>query len=88
MGLFRRLVRKALAKIAVESGGPNLKQKMSAPLSAMADHVERLDRRVSEHPYAPGRAWRDSGRLWHSRHTLQQQILDVYEINPSPVQWP
>jgi hypothetical protein len=57
MGLFRRLVRKALAKIAVESGGPNLKQKMSAPLSAMADHVERLDRRVSEHPYAPGRAW-------------------------------
>jgi hypothetical protein len=50
MGLFRRLVRKALAKIAVESGGPNLKQKMSAPLSAMADHVERLDRRVSEHP--------------------------------------
>lgn len=32
MGLFRRLVREALAKIAVENGGPNLKQKMSAPL--------------------------------------------------------
>ena len=32
MGLFRRLVREALPKIAVENGGPNLKQKMSAPL--------------------------------------------------------
>jgi cold shock CspA family protein len=32
MGLFRRLVREALAKIAVENGGPNLKQKVSAPL--------------------------------------------------------
>ena len=32
MGLFRRLVREALSKIAVENGGPNLKQKMSAPL--------------------------------------------------------
>ena len=32
MGLFRRLVHEALAKIAVENGGPNLKQKMSAPL--------------------------------------------------------
>ena len=32
MGLFRRLVREALAKIAVENGGSNLKQKMSAPL--------------------------------------------------------
>ena len=31
-GLFRRLVREALSKIAVENGGPNLKQKMSAPL--------------------------------------------------------
>jgi mRNA interferase ChpB len=32
MGLFRRLVREAITKIAVESGGPNLKQKMGAPL--------------------------------------------------------
>ena len=32
MGWFRRLVREALPKIAVENGGPNLKQKMSAPL--------------------------------------------------------
>ena len=32
MGLFRRLVREALPKIAVENGGPNLKQKMGAPL--------------------------------------------------------
>jgi hypothetical protein len=32
MGLFRRLVREALPEIAVENGGPNLKQKMSAPL--------------------------------------------------------
>ena len=32
MGLFRRLVREALAKIAVENGGSNLKQKMGAPL--------------------------------------------------------
>ena len=32
MGLFRRLVREALPKIAVENGGPNLKQKMSALL--------------------------------------------------------
>jgi hypothetical protein len=31
MSLFRRLVREALPKIAVENGGPNLKQKMSAP---------------------------------------------------------
>jgi hypothetical protein len=30
MGLFRRPVREALAKIAVEHGGPNLKQKMGA----------------------------------------------------------
>jgi hypothetical protein len=28
MGLFRRLVRESPAKIAVENGGPNLKQKM------------------------------------------------------------
>jgi len=32
MGLFRRLVSEALPKIAVENGGPNLKQKMGAPL--------------------------------------------------------
>jgi hypothetical protein len=32
MGLFRRLIGEALPKIAVENGGPNLKQKMSAPL--------------------------------------------------------
>ncbi len=32
MGLFRRLVREALPKIAVEKGGPNLKQKMGTPL--------------------------------------------------------
>ena len=32
MGFFRRLVREALPKIAVENGGPNLKQKMGAPL--------------------------------------------------------
>ena len=32
MGLFRWLVREALPKIAVENGGPNLKQKMGAPL--------------------------------------------------------
>jgi hypothetical protein len=32
MGLFRRLVREALPKNAVENVGPNLKQKMSAPL--------------------------------------------------------
>jgi hypothetical protein len=32
MGLIRRLVCEALAKIAVENGGSNLKQKMSAPL--------------------------------------------------------
>jgi hypothetical protein len=32
MGLFRRLVHEALAKIAVENGGPNLKQKMGTPL--------------------------------------------------------
>jgi hypothetical protein len=30
MGLFRRLVREAPPKIAVENGGPNLKPKMSA----------------------------------------------------------
>ena len=30
MGLFRRLVREALPKIAVENGGPNLNQKMCA----------------------------------------------------------
>jgi hypothetical protein len=30
MGLFRRLVREALAKIAVENGGSNLEQKMGA----------------------------------------------------------
>jgi hypothetical protein len=30
--LDRRLVREALPKIAVENGGPNLKQKMGAPL--------------------------------------------------------
>jgi hypothetical protein len=32
MGLFPRLVCEALPKIAVENGGSNLKQKMSAPL--------------------------------------------------------
>ena len=32
MGLFRRLVCEALPKIAVENGGPNLKQKVGAPL--------------------------------------------------------
>jgi hypothetical protein len=32
MGLFRRLVPEALPKIAVENGGPNLKQKVGASL--------------------------------------------------------
>ena len=32
IGLFRRLVREALPKIAVENGGPNLKQEMGASL--------------------------------------------------------
>jgi hypothetical protein len=32
IGLFRRLVREALPKIAVENGAPHLKQKMGAPL--------------------------------------------------------
>jgi hypothetical protein len=32
MGWFRRLVREALPKIAVENGGPNLEQKMGASL--------------------------------------------------------
>ena len=32
MDLFRRLVREALPKIAVENGGADLKQKMGAPL--------------------------------------------------------
>ena len=32
MGLFRRLVRKALPKIAIENGGSNLKRKMGGSL--------------------------------------------------------
>jgi hypothetical protein len=42
MGLFRRLVPEALAMIAVENGGPNLKQKMGAPLRPLPQAETQL----------------------------------------------
>jgi hypothetical protein len=51
MGLFRRLVPEALAMIAVENGGPNLKQKMGAPLRPLPQAADA----VSLKPKPPSR---------------------------------